>query len=178
MTPGEALSRSEAGHCVLGASQGAGARQAVPAVPTLRWRCVVRYERSYRRGCAPASSTRDRVPCHGRAVGRETGGEEDEAECPPSQLGRGVGMARPGTAWSSWSPPPPGVTPAGAWGLQPPPPPSGRETPSQQKQESPSRTLSEQGAGREINSGVSGCPGPGGGEKGKGPPCAPPVPPL
>lgn len=52
---------------------------------------------------------------------------------------------------------------------------SGRETPSQRKQESPSGTLSEQGAGREINSGVSGCPGPG---RGQGDPPVPHLPPA
>lgn len=106
---------------------------------------------------------------------------------PAATLARWGQTARPGTAWGCESCRSPSCHPTvpmgGGWGLcvscSPPAgtsgaDASGRETPSRWQQMSPTGAPSEQGAGREINSGVSSCPGWGGrgGEWGD-----PPVPP-
>jgi len=129
-----------------------------------------------RGGSAPVRSRRGkrhtwRVPCHGE--GRGGGGDEGghraggHGRAPgrwvPSQLGparmcRGRGVVRcrapHGALAHGWREA--AVSHAGTKAL-------GRETPSRRQRMSPTGALSEQrGAGREINSGVSGCPGQGG----------------
>lgn len=169
-----------------------GARQPLPAVPALpacargAWLGM----NVARGGQCPGERHTGRVPCHGRAgeaAGMERGGGgRAPGRRVPSQLGparaAGAGMARPGTARGCGAAGPPAVTPLsvrqnlGAAAPHSSTEGSGRETPSQRKQESPSGTLSEQGAGREINSGVSGCPGPGEGRRGRGTPLCPTCP--
>lgn len=155
--------------------------------------CALSREGPGRRRGTRAAAEREgcgRVPGH-RVPSQlglaQPGPRQGAVALPAAAPARWGQTARPGTAWGLRELSVPKLSPhcphGGRLGAMcvPSPPThagtsgaeaSGRETPSRWQRMSPTGAPSEQGAGREINSGVSSCPGWEGGEVGE-PPCTP-----